>query len=146
MCGSHHCCSGLTQSMVCGPPSPDCFPGVLEGLSFSFCLCIFCEEGKASFPSPLTFFSFFLRTFAFACACSTTEEFRLYCYFCVGTFCSFQTSTMDFFSKDLNCMSVPFSPENSDLAPLPLALFEILLYPGHSCFDLLYISWAFPGS
>jgi len=134
MCGSHLYCSGLTQSVVCKPLLPEWFHGVLEGLDLSFCLwCIFCEEGKASFPSPEIFSSsFFPPVFALACACFTTEEFRLYCYFCVGIFCSsFQTGQMVFFSKDLKCMLVPFSPENSELAPLPLALFEILLYPGH---------------
>lgn len=51
----------------------------------------------------------------------------------MGIFCSsFQMSTLDFFSKDLNCMLVPFSPEHSELAPLPLALWN------------LTVPWSFP--
>lgn len=144
-CGSCHYCSGLTQSVVCGSPLPDSFLVCWKDWASVFVSDASCEEGKASFPSPLTFSSaFFLPMFALACACSTTEEFRL-CYFCVGIFCSwFQMSTMDFFSKVLNCTSVPFSPENSELAPLPLSLFKILLCPGHFPFWLVMCILGFP--
>lgn len=98
-----------------------------------------------SFPSPTCclFPSFCLHLLW--CVCSATEELKLSYYFCVGIFCfPSQTGTMGDFSQDLNCMSVPFSPENGELL-LPLAVFEVLLYPGNFPFwfvmHILGFSW-----
>lgn len=73
------------------------------------------KKGRPTFHVPWFLSSSnFLPMFPLACGCSTTEEFRLCRYFCVGIFCSsFQASTVDFFiSEDANCILVPFSPEN----------------------------------
>lgn len=124
------------------------YAGRIELQFLSLMHLLWRREGQLSISPDF----FFLLS---ACVCSgmCLLYYRLYCNFYVGIFCSsFQMSTMDFFSKDLNCMSVPVSSENSELAPLPLALFRILLYPGHFPFwlvmHILGFSWIldFPGS
>lgn len=130
--------------MVCEPPVPDGVPGALEGLTLSFCPCYISVKGRSRLTSPLAS-SFFLPAFALASACSAAEQLGLF-----GIFCSsFQTITVDFFSKDLNCMSRPLSPEHRELAPLPWHS-GISVYPGHFLLWLLKhtlgFSWTHAGS
>lgn len=137
---SRCCCSGLTKVWAGDHLYPSVFLLCWKDWTSVFVSDASC--GKFSIPH-MFFFSFFLPAFALMC---------LLCYWRIRTFLLFLCGHLMFsiskrhkiFSQDLNCMSGPFSPGNSELI-LPLALFEILVYPGNFPFwfvmRILGFSW-----
>lgn len=128
---SHHWCSGLTKVWSVGHHCLIVFLVCWKDWNSVFVSEASC--GKFSIPHVLSFSSFCLHLLWYV-----IQTFLLFYIFCFPS----QTSTMDDFSQDLNCMSVPFSPENSELLWHHLKSCCALVI---SRFDLLCISLAFPG-
>lgn len=140
----------LAFGWLCTFPLPcswshHCWPkGALGATSAWWCSCC---AGRAELQfwslwevlhSPGVVFFFIVPAFALMCllCCWRAQTFLLFYTLCFPS----QTGTMDDFSQDLNCMSVPFSPENSELLWHSLKPYCTLVIS-----HLLCMSLAFPG-
>lgn len=139
---SHRCCSGLTKVGSCGPPLPDCFPGVLQGLNFSFCL--WCILWEVFHPLRVVF------SLLSACICSDVSALLLKNsnFLIISVWASFvfhlkQAQWVTLVKILAACQYLFLQKMVSSSCLWQCLKSYCTLVISH--FDLLCISWAFPG-